>query len=388
MSSFNLVDQGWIPCVPLDGRTAVSLSLRDVFGRATDVREIVHASPLVVVAITRTLLAILHRNFGPGSLEDWLALWNRGDWDTDKLNEYLDTWHDWFDLFHPEKPFYQVPYMTGAKRNPVTTLAQELSSGNNATLFDHRSDEAPARFSPEIAAQYILARQAFAVGGGVSKPFNLSDSTLARGFSIQVGGRNLYESLMLNLVQYNKDNPLPHDGDDTPSWERDSLPNPDRQGTLPLGYLDYLTWQSRRIHLIPEGDQPVVRWCQIQQNLKPAGDFLDPYKCFRREKKAGFIPMRLSAKKAVWRDSTALFQDTDSSDTVTRRPQVIYFIGWQMVIQVVIAPYQGGWFVKSIIQQATNDIMFGWLHILRPVVYMADYSRRVLKVNAYDLTTT
>jgi hypothetical protein len=68
--------------------------------------------------------------------------------------------------------------------------------------------------------------------------------------------------------------------------------------TVPLGYLDYLTWQSRRIHLYPEGNPPVVRRCQIQQNLKST-EVLDPFKCFVRSKEGGFRPLSLRPEKAL-----------------------------------------------------------------------------------------
>ena len=37
---------------------------------------------------------------------------------------------------------------------------------------------------------------------------------------------------------------------------------------MPDGYVDHLTWQSRRIHLVPEGDPPVVRRVSLVQNLR------------------------------------------------------------------------------------------------------------------------
>ena len=44
MCKYNLVEEGWIPCLMGDG-TRESFGLRDVLVRAPDIREIFHESP-------------------------------------------------------------------------------------------------------------------------------------------------------------------------------------------------------------------------------------------------------------------------------------------------------------------------------------------------------
>lgn len=125
---------------------------------------------------------------------------------------------------------------------------------------------------------------------------------------------------MLNLVNYNQDRPFPHQGQDLPCWEMEHLPDPDKFGNIVSGYLFYLTWQSRRIHLIPEGEPVQVRFCQIQQNLKlPDPSPLDPFKTYTRDEKRGWEAKRLQPERAVWRDCHALFQKAQNS---YRRPGV------------------------------------------------------------------
>src|SRR4051794_16935489 len=102
MPSFNLVDECWIPCIRLADNRRVELGLRDVLVQAPTIREVYDPSPLVTVALHRLLLAILHRNFGPRTLEAWCALWRRGAWDTAVLDEYFACWRHRFDLFDPE----------------------------------------------------------------------------------------------------------------------------------------------------------------------------------------------------------------------------------------------------------------------------------------------
>jgi CRISPR system Cascade subunit CasA len=316
--SFNLVDEPWIPCLFANGN-AGELCLYDALARAHKIREIFDSSPLVVTALHRLLLAILHRNFGPESLTDWKKLWEKGHWNDAPLFDYFKRWRHRFDLFHLERPFYQVPEMKNEEgkliqKHPVHLLALEAAAGNNPTLFDHSYSMAPASFSPARAARYLLARQVYSIGFGKSNPFYFKDSPLIRGFSVLTLGDSLWETLALNLVAYNAERPIPRSGEDLPSWEKETLPEPNETGNPIRGYVDYLTWQSRRVHLFPEGNPPVVRWCQVQQNLMlPEPPPLDPFKCHVPDKEKGWRPRGIIPERAVWRDSHTLFQAADQS---------------------------------------------------------------------------
>ncbi len=309
MPSFDLVEKGWIPCVLADG-TPQELGLRDTLLRAHEIRAIADQSPLITLAMHRLLLAVLHRALdGPQDLDAWIELWSASRWDAEPLSRYLAKWRPRFDLFHPERPFYQVPFMQDAGgKLPVAVLAQELAAGNNATLFDHHFNAAPIPMAPAEAARNLVALQAFAIGGGVSKPFNFMGGPLTSGLTMLMSGKTLFETLALNLLAYNEAEPIPRRLDDLPAWEQDHSAVPDKAGTPPRGYLDLLTWQSRRIHLIAQNDPLVVRFCQRQQNLRLAEGVLDPFKCYRRDDKLGWLPLVLRPERALWRDSDVLFQ--------------------------------------------------------------------------------
>lgn len=317
MDPFNLVDEPWIPCLLSSGDRR-DLGLRDTLIRAREVREIYDPSPLVTVALHRLLLAILHRTFGPATFAAWKTLWQAGRGDASALDRYFSKKRHLFNLFDPERPFYQVPFMDGVAQGPVQRLAQEAATGNNPTLFDHSYTSRPVPVPAAQAARWLLATQAFAIGGGVSKPFNLMDAPLARGYTVLVQGENLFETLALNLI------PPPStvlaSAENLPAWEQDHPSVPDKEGTPERGYVDYLTWQSRRIHLVPDPDGRTVTFCQVQQNLKPRPGLLDPFKPYRRDKQGGYIPMRLDPGRAVWRDTHALLQFTDPAD---KRPEVL-----------------------------------------------------------------
>ncbi|MHB1007515.1 MAG: type I-E CRISPR-associated protein Cse1/CasA [Chloroflexota bacterium] len=319
MPSFNLVDRPWIPCQMVSSGRGEVLSLADLLDRAHEVRALSHSSPLVLASVHRLLLAVLHRALdGPRSPDDWVTLWRGGTWALPAVSDYLEKWRNGFDLFHPQRPFYQVPWMANAEPHPVALLMLEAASGNNATLFDHRHEGSPQPLSPAEAALYLLARQAYSIGFGKSQPFYFSDATLTRGLSVQVLGDNLFETLALNLLVYDDLRPQPRVGDDLPAWEQDPPASPHPAGSQPCGYVDYLTWLSRRIHLVPE-DDGTVRFCQVQQNLRLAGELLDPFKCFLKSAQGGFRPLPIDPDKALWRQSATLFHPVGDQ---VKRPEV------------------------------------------------------------------
>jgi CRISPR system Cascade subunit CasA len=287
------------------------LSLADALIRAHEIRELFDESPLVTVALHRLLLAVLHRNFGPGGTGEWFELWRHGRWNEEKLTEYFTRCHEQFELFHPERPFYQVVEMEEVRRQPASILFQELASGNNTTLFDHTYESAAPALAAARAARGLVARQAYSVGFGKSAPFYFCDSTLIRGMSLLVSGENLFETLALNLIRYDRENPIPwlRGQEDLPVWEQDQRKQPCKEGTVAAGYLDYLTWQSRRIHLFAEGEPPAVRECQIQQGLKLADPPpFDPLKSYRKDSKRGYVAVSFREERALWRDSHTLLE--------------------------------------------------------------------------------
>lgn len=329
--SFNLIDEPWIPCVEATG-ARVELSLRDTLARAHELREIDDDSPLVVASLHRLLLAILHRNFGPGSSKEWRALWDAGRFDAGALERYWEEWKDRFFLFHPTRPFYQTvdaDTLQSAKEGKTITLAkfaEELASANNATLFDHSLDETPEGVSRARAARLLVAAQTFALGGGRPPKdaviqLRLSDAPWARGAAILLRGRTLFLTLMLNLLVRDEARPIPSTlEEDAPSWEG-TLRDPRKRD--PEGYLDYLTWRSRRALLAP--GETVRHTVTIQgDSLSDSEEVLaveDPMMAFHKGAKKGFVPFRLEADRAVWRDAHTLLARWSE---VQRSPRAVH----------------------------------------------------------------
>ncbi len=324
MGDFNLIEEPWIPCIGLRDGQSHEYGLKDVLVGAGEVREIATSSPLVTVAIHRLLLAVLHRVFGPSSADAWAGMWERGEWDAGRLDAYLREWRSRFNLFDDRYPFYQSRSLDFSYALPVSKLTHELASGNNATLFDHTFDGTGLALTPAEAARYLVSHQACAVGGLVSyekgqdpKRFKSADAApLARGAIAVVKGDDLFRTLMLNLVGYDphQELPFPAQRGDRPAWESDA--ETQAQDRRPLGYLDLLTWQSRRIRLACDADG-VVRRVVIMKGFQfPDGHEVkgaETMMAFKANKKgrateAGWMSVGFREDRALWRDSLALLQ--------------------------------------------------------------------------------
>jgi CRISPR system Cascade subunit CasA len=310
--TFDLIDEPWITCTGADGGR-IGLGLRDTLAQAHMLREVSGESPLVTAALYRLLLAVLHRVFGPDGYDAWHALWSPGHFDTARIAAYLEQWRGRFDLFDPTHPFYQAADER-VRPKPVNSLIQELAFGNKATLFDHTTDDESAALAPAEAARAVVAAQSFGLAGLSGLPQKFTDGTCARGVLFLVQGDTLFETLGLNMLRYpTEDSVMPHYPDDRPAWEMDDPFTPDR--SRPRGYLDYLTWQNRRILLIPEAGAVgvAVRQMTLAPGLRLDSEVLDPMKHYRVDQQRGYLVQRFNEERALWRDSSALFRLQDSN---------------------------------------------------------------------------
>jgi CRISPR system Cascade subunit CasA len=326
--AFNLVSEAFIPCVLSNG-PSVEYGLQETLVNAHKIAEIRDESPLVTIAIHRLLLAIMHRCYqGPKKPADRVAIRRVGMFDADRIGAYLAQWADRFELFHEKYPFFQRGGFTTKEPSGVNRLAQELSRGNNAALFDHTTDDPPPALSPARAARVLIAEQAFAVGGGKSDTGNTTHAPLVSGAVVLVRGHNLFETLWLNLTVFSNKEPVASLADDAPVWERPPC-EPHTQPGRPRGYLDYLTWQSRTLRLHPEqlDGKMIVRRVSYAQGrrLETATGFYDPMIAFsRRDKKEAFQPVRFNEYRDLWRDSAALFQVSEPNQEYERAPTCMH----------------------------------------------------------------
>lgn len=318
---FNLIDEPWIPCIPLLGDGTPQLfSLREALARAHELREIYSDSPLTIAALHRLLLAILHDVFGPEDTEAWKKLWQGAAWNKEKLNAYFESVHNRFYLFHETYPFYQVaefPPSSAKELLAVATLSTEISSGNNTALFDHHFDNNAEKISLDDAARRLITYQNFAIGFGISHNFNgqtvrFTDSPTVRGAMILIKGENLFQNLLLNMRMYPSpySNRLPDNTEkDLPAWKKEPVEIFSNSSQVPDGYLDFLTWQSRQIRFVmseTDGEIVITHVQRIQGRTMDKDKVYDPLKSYRFGKDGKPSIRGFSSERALWRDSEAL----------------------------------------------------------------------------------
>jgi CRISPR system Cascade subunit CasA len=375
--TFNLIDQPFLPCVVADGSR--EYGLKAVLLEAHNIREIRAPSPLVTLALHRLLLAILHRNFGPTSGQQWKALWDASHFPAEPLTTYLDRWRNRFDLFHHEYPFFQVAEFASTEKSGVNRLAVEIAETNVRFHFSHVSDDNPPALPPAAVAQMLIAHQLTAGAGGRG----YGASPLSRGLSVLAKGRNLFETLLLNLVRYRQDDPIPATEEDCPIWERGSIE--EVMDETPDGYLDYLTWQCRKLRL--HSEDGFVRELSYGPGRmfrpKPESPVYDPMMAYQR-RDDGDKALQLFETKALWRDSAALFQFAESD--VFRGPRCLswlanlrnedYFTRQEPIQLAVIGQY------------AEQAKIFLWRHeeFPLPLAYLTDSDLVVWLKNALDLS--
>lgn len=343
--TFNLTREPWIPVEAFDG-TVSDVSTRAALARAHELRALADPSPLVVAALTRHLLAVLHRSCdGPTSMTEWAAMARAAAFDAASVDAYLDRVEGRMDLFHPTYPFAQTPGLLerfGEYVTPIDELEVVRARwGTGRELFRHSPEEHP-RMTPARAARALLAHQAFATGGLVKKPGEPTSATaapLTRAALVVVRGESLFQTLIANLLPYGAEEPVPTGGAvDGCSWEQDPPPRElrraDEPKRAPLGYLDLLTWLSRRVQLVHDGVTVTGFVNAVGQGLEASSPH-DPMVAYRKHEKYGWLPIGIDVDRAFWRDSAALFESGRADTSQFERPRAIDLVASPAAFEIL-----------------------------------------------------
>lgn len=331
VESFNLLEEPWLSCVD-ENNQLVHLNLVETINVAHHLRDLRSDLPIITGSLYLFLIAYISGIFRPKSDEEWEALWIQGKFSNQKIQAYNQRWRNRFDLFDPHHPFYQDPNF-GRREKDIKNLKKgkspepkglsglllHLSSGNNATLFDHSLDDLPRTYTAGETAQLLIMLQAYSLGGmssaSIAKDRYYKDAAFGRGILFLNKGQNLFETIMLNI--FPEDFTSKRSTGDQPSWEvEDAF---ELESYSPKGLLDLMTWQSRRILLIPEVEDNSL----VVRSLfsAPGHGIVDTYanplylnRITTDGKKQSIKPLRFQEGRSLWRDSTAIL-DVNSSNT-------------------------------------------------------------------------
>lgn len=324
--TFDLTTEPWIPVLLDHGDVAV-LSLREVFARAHEIRDVMGEIPTQTFATLRVLLAILHRSleYSDDPFGDWHEWWEAPCLPHDAVNRYFDAFADRFDLLHPTTPFFQVADLA-TESGAVSGLEKLISDvPNGEPFFTTRTARTFTSISFAEAARWVVHCQAFDASG--IKSGAIGDGRVKKGKGYPIGtswagalggilleGESLKETLLLNLVVAGDNGEFTSPDTDLPTWERDPLTAAADPRPI-TGQIDLFTWQSRRIRLFHDGAAVTgVLICNgdavAQQNQHP----MEPMSTWRRstaQEKAlkeslVYMPRTHDPERAMWRGLAAI----------------------------------------------------------------------------------
>ena len=164
---FNLLDEPWIR-VLLPDCTVREVSLPDALLHAQEYTDLAGEMPVQDTAVLRLLLAVLHSVFGEqvsedetDSTDDALDLWENllteKRFPEKPFRDYFAKWHERFWLFHPERPFWQVPQAKSGTEYTAAKLNGELLESSNKTrLFTTFSGTGKTEMTYSQAARWLL----------------------------------------------------------------------------------------------------------------------------------------------------------------------------------------------------------------------------------------
>lgn len=369
---YNLLDESWISVVYENG-TANNVSLIRLFEDAPRIRSISGEMPQMYFATVRLALAVLYRAYefldtsNEALRAAWKAIWDQGAFDMDYVAGYLQDYRDRFELFDVECPFYQVANLAymGKDCDSVSELMPEIPKPDKF-LFSMRAPQSVNRLERNEAARYLVLAHAFDVAG-IKTPVEGNShvnkgkvyapkGAVGTGWCGAIGGvflegNNLFQTLMLNWVLYDgRSNGFPSGEDDAPPWE-EPIMTADLIERNPVGIVDMLTWQSRRVRLVPDeeadgvvgvvmcyGDvmtavdkqrfETMTAWRESKQQQKKLNSPTIPW-----------MPVTFDSGKALWRGLSPLLSAgaDEGGSTDDLRPGVVRWAE-ELVRRGVLAP--------------------------------------------------
>lgn len=391
---FDLRDEPWIPIERIDG-SFDTVSIREALLEAHVIRRLSGEIPCEGIALLRLLLALVYCIYPvPEDMSEgakrriWKELWSHGSFDAGRIEDYLDDYPHEFDLFDGEHPFYQVPgleYMGDKKEyDPICEFMLDVPKPEKY-LFAMRSARHLDVLPFDLAARYLVISQAYDTAGIKSPVVGNTSAKSGKAYApkgalgtgwcgalggIYLEGENLFRTLLLNWTLFLA-NVSVTTSDDRAPWERET-PSADTCQREPMGPIDLLTWQSRRMRLVPSEDGTSV--CGV---IVSYGDVLIPANKQRFEMMTGWreskqqqkklgtatvplMPVAPDTARALWRGLPSLLSVADPQ----LRPGVIRWMGelqgvqssddWRLHVHIVCQGVSYGT-QSSVVEDAVTD---------------------------------
>ena len=339
---FNLLQEPWVR-VRLPDNTVQEVSLTDALLHAQDYVDLAGEMPTQDAAMLRLLLAVLFTVFSrvnvegepePFEEEDdalvrWGDLWQLGHFPEQPLRDYLEQWKDRFWLFHPERPFWQVPGAAiGTAYNAAKLNGEMSESSNKLRLFPLYAGAGKSQLTYAQAARWLLYVNGY--DDTSAKPKGKGLPSVGAGWLGKIGfiqavGENLFETLMLNLTLLQDGQRMW--GENLPCWELDVPRSTERTQILcPDNPAQLLTLQSRRLLLHRENGM-IDRFYLLGGDFFPrettAAEQMTIWRnAAKKNEAAVYVPCRHDPAKQFWREFPSVF----CKEETVCQPGVVHWI--------------------------------------------------------------
>lgn len=384
---FNLIKDPWIEVIDKKNREQ-KVSLIDFFKNVQDYRQLAGEMKSQDLAIFRFLLAILTTVYSrfdyQGQAYDWLELddnWqvkevDQDDFEDDGEHDLLDTWKelykqshfsdivekyllkyaDHFDFFG-DHPFYQVTLteyndlvrdknklkinqsgeVSGGGQVALKQINRTISESNNTPdIFDPRSQKSKNQLTIDELVRWLISYQNFTGVTDKSKLKTKEKFSVSKGWlfglnPIFIKGKNLFETLLLNLKLFNAKD-LDYSVQ-KPNWEYRTATDyvlERKRAEVPDNIAALYTIWARILFIDWESDQPIIYSAGLPK-LNNSNAFIEPMTTWYSNKKdSDFHPQTRSLRNrntSMWRHFGD-YVDTRNDSNYYHQPGIMSWIAY------------------------------------------------------------
>lgn len=263
---FNPITDPWIDVSDPDGQPAVLSAAEALIFSKT--RSIDAGDGLSAYAIARFLRTIaVAAGLSPATDREYRK--NTAEAPSYKAAaDWAVANKDHFEVFGTDRPLYQDASLIplGFPENAERISYWDMTaSWGRPLLSDHRHGYTDAALTPQQAWVLLLTQQTWAIPGNMSAPSAVygpgafqGKTALHCGTTVFHVGGTIAEQLAWTM--------LPDTTVSEATWTYTPREDPDRKGFFPEGLLEALTWQNRRMLIIPSEDG-LVRYGMLGQGV-------------------------------------------------------------------------------------------------------------------------
>lgn len=327
--AFQLLDEPWIKV--RKGDKLMEVSLKEAFSRAHELGAISGELATQDVAILRLMLAAMYGavrgrfSTYQSAMETWHGLFEKGQFEEDFVNLYLEKYRERFWLCHPINPFFQVAGLETKNKTEkdVTQMIADVPSRSERRFFSNMSGKALHSLTFAEAARWLLHLHAWDYAGKKASVIGGSPDGGGTGWCGKLGvvfaqGSNLFETLMYNFVLVANQTAIPIT---SPFWENEPK-TAAKEEIEPQSYVELLALPSRRaLLLVEEGQVTGVTASYGDVFSKENRQSLEQMSGWHISsvKGQGYIPTTHSASRSMWRDlGSILPQRVDERQSYNR----------------------------------------------------------------------